>query len=153
MACFSSLVRFGQAPLLTALPAIVLDLFIDPVAVVAGYWVWFVRGTVYFDIPLLNYVGWFVLMVLAPLAWILIGRQRNWGYLRKGGVAVVALLPMIVAAVLGMLAGGSRSCCCAYTAIRSGCRSAIIGPGMCFKPRSLARQARTLDSVAPGAGS
>jgi uncharacterized membrane protein len=89
-----------QVPLLTALLAVVLDLFIDPIAVAAGYWVWFVRGTVYFDIPLLNYVGWFVLMVLAPLAWILIARQRHWGYLRKGSVAMVTLLPLIVAAVL-----------------------------------------------------
>jgi hypothetical protein len=39
-----------------------------------------VRGTVYFDIPLLNYVGWFVLMLLAPLTWILIARQHHWRY-------------------------------------------------------------------------
>jgi hypothetical protein len=36
-----------------------------------------VKGTVYYDIPLLNYVGWFVLMFLAPLGWILIARQRE----------------------------------------------------------------------------
>jgi uncharacterized membrane protein len=72
-----------QVPLLTALVAVVLDLFIDPVAVAAGYWVWSVRGTVYFDIPLLNYVGWFVLMLLAPLTWILIGRQRHWAICAK----------------------------------------------------------------------
>jgi uncharacterized membrane protein len=89
-----------QVPLLTALVAVVLDLFIDPVAVAAGYWAWFVRGTVYYDIPLLNYVGWFVLMLLAPLAWILIARQRHWGYLRKGGVALIALVPAMIAAVV-----------------------------------------------------
>lgn len=89
-----------QVPLLTALLAVVLDLFIDPVAVAGGYWVWFVRGTVYFDIPLLNYVGWFVLMFLAPLAWIPIARQRHWGYLRKGGVALITLLPLMMAAVM-----------------------------------------------------
>ena len=33
-----------------------------------------------------------------------------------------------------------RSCCCACTAMRSGYRSAMIGPGMCSKPRSLVRQ-------------
>jgi len=31
-----------QVPLLTGVIAVVLDLFIDPIAVVAGYWVWFV---------------------------------------------------------------------------------------------------------------
>ena len=60
--------------------AVGLDLFIDPVAVKAGYWVWFVSGTVYYGIPLLNFVSWFVLMFLAPLAWIRIARQRQWGY-------------------------------------------------------------------------
>jgi hypothetical protein len=54
---------------------------------------------VYYDIPLLNYVGWFVRMLLAPLTWILIARQRHWGYLRKGGVALVALVPEMIAAV------------------------------------------------------
>jgi putative membrane protein len=89
-----------QAPLLTAVIAVVLDLFIDPIAVAAGYWVWFVRGTVYYDIPLLNYVGWLVLMLLAPLTWIIIARQRNWGYLRKGGVALVMLVPEMAAAIV-----------------------------------------------------
>ena len=69
-----------QVPLTAGIIAVVLDLFIDPVAVEAGYWVWFVQGTIYYGIPLLNYVGWFVLMFLAPLAWILIARYRHWSY-------------------------------------------------------------------------
>jgi putative membrane protein len=56
---------------------VLLDLFIDPVAVAAGYWVWRIPGTVYYGIPLLNFVGWFVLMLLAPLAWIEICRRRS----------------------------------------------------------------------------
>jgi uncharacterized membrane protein len=96
-----------QVPLLTAVVAVVLDLFIDPIAVAAGYWVWSMRGTVYFDIPLLNYVGWFVLMLLAPLTWILIVRQRHWDYLHKGGVALIALVPeMIAAVVLSLVLNG-----------------------------------------------
>jgi hypothetical protein len=70
------------------------------VAVAAGYWIWLVKGTVYYGIPLLNYVGWFVLMFLTPLAWILIARQREWGYWRKGIVALGALLPLSIAAVI-----------------------------------------------------
>lgn len=89
-----------QVPLITGVIAVVLDLFIDPVAVAAGYWVWFVQGTVYYGIPLLNYVGWFVLMFLAPLAWILIARHRQWSYWQKGGVALGALVPLVIASVV-----------------------------------------------------
>ena len=89
-----------QVPLITGVIAVVLDLFIDPVAVAAGYWVWFVQGTVYYGIPLLNYVGWFVLMFLAPLAWILIARHRRWSYWQKGGVALGSLVPLVIASVV-----------------------------------------------------
>ena len=100
--------RLWQVPLLTAMIAVVLDLFIDPVAVKAGYWVWFVKGTVYFEIPLLNYVGWFVLMFLAPLSWILIARYRDWSYLRKGVVSLAALIPLCLASiVLSLLLNGA----------------------------------------------
>jgi uncharacterized membrane protein len=96
-----------QVPLLTAIIAVVLDLFIDPVAVAAGYWVWSVEGTVYYGIPLLNYVGWFVLMLLAPLAWIQIARRRKWIGVRKGMVALAAILPLMVASVvLSLLLNG-----------------------------------------------
>lgn len=88
-----------QVPVLTGVIAVVLDLFIDPIAVRAEYWVWFVKGTVYYEIPLLNYVGWFVLMALAPLGWILIARQRNWGYWKKGSIAVAALIPLGIGAI------------------------------------------------------
>jgi hypothetical protein len=100
--------RLGwQVPLLTAIIAVVLDLFIDPVAVAAGYWVWSVEGTVYYGIPLLNYVGWFVLMLLAPLAWIQIARRRKWIGVRKGMVALAAILPLMVASVvLSLLLNG-----------------------------------------------
>jgi hypothetical protein len=100
--------RLGwQVPLLTATIAVVLDLFIDPVAVAAGYWVWAVEGTVYYGIPLLNYVGWFVLMLLAPLVWIPIARRRSWGSGRKGAVALAAIpLLMVASVVLSLLLNG-----------------------------------------------
>jgi len=97
-----------QVPLIASIIAVVLDLFIDPIAVEAGYWVWTVQGTVYYGIPLLNYVGWFVLMFLAPLAWILIGKHRQWSYWRKGLVALGALIPLIIASVvLSLLLNGA----------------------------------------------
>jgi putative membrane protein len=97
-----------QVPLLTALIAVVLDLFIDPVAVAAGYWVWFIKGTVYFEIPLLNYVGWFVLMLLAPLAWIQVVQRRHWSYWRKVMVSLGALVPLCIASiVLSLMLNGA----------------------------------------------
>lgn len=93
-----------QVPLLTALIAVVMDLFIDPVAIAAGYWVWLVQGTVYYGIPLLNYVGWFVLMFLSPLAWICITRHRQWDLWQKVGAAFGALVPLFIASVLLSLA-------------------------------------------------
>ncbi len=93
-----------QVPLLTGLIAVVLDLFIDPIAVVAGYWVWLVQGTVYYAIPLLNYVGWFVLMFLAPSAWILIARHRQWSWWQKSAASIAALIPLCIAsAVLSLV--------------------------------------------------
>jgi putative membrane protein len=97
-----------QAPLLTAVIAVVADLFIDPVAVAAGYWVWFKEANVYYGIPLLNFVGWFVLMGLAPLAWIAIARRREWPLWRKGVLATAAIVPLSVAAViLSMMLNGA----------------------------------------------
>ena len=80
-----------QAPLVAAVIAVLLDLFIDPVAVAIGYWVWRVPGTLYYGIPLLNFVGWFVLMLLAPLAWIEVCRRPSWGTARLLGAATLSV--------------------------------------------------------------
>jgi uncharacterized membrane protein len=78
------------------------------VAVQAGYWVWFVPGTIYYGIPLLNFVGWFVLMFLAPLGWMLIAHRRHWGYWQKVSWAFGALVPLMLAAVvLSLLLNGA----------------------------------------------
>jgi putative membrane protein len=89
-----------QAPLLTAVAAVLLDLFIDPVAVAIGYWTWRVPGSLYHGIPLLNFVGWFVLMLVAPLAWIEVCRHP--GRSRIGTLlAALTMLPVAgLAAVL-----------------------------------------------------
>lgn len=88
-----------QVPVLTGIIAVALDLFIDPIAVHARYWFWFVEGNVYYGIPLLNYVGWFALMTLAPLGWLLIARRREWGYWRKGAISLAAIVPLSIAAI------------------------------------------------------
>jgi uncharacterized membrane protein len=89
-----------QVSLVAGLIAVLLDLFIDPVAVAGGYWVWTKKGTVYYEIPLLNFVGWFVLMFFAPLGWILVARQRTWGYFKKGLVSLAAIVPLGVGAAV-----------------------------------------------------
>jgi hypothetical protein len=63
-----------QVPLATGGIAVLLDLFLDPIAVLVDYWLWLVESSVYYGIPLLNFVGWFVLTSLAcrsqrELAW------------------------------------------------------------------------------------
>jgi uncharacterized membrane protein len=93
-----------QAPLVAAIIAVLLDLFIDPVAVAIGYWVWRVPGTVYYGIPLLNFVGWFVLMLLAPLAWIEVCRRRSRGAAKLLGAATLSVPLACIAAVLLSLA-------------------------------------------------
>jgi uncharacterized membrane protein len=89
-----------QAPMATGVIAVLLDLFIDPIAVAAGYWVWLVPGEVYYGIPLLNFVGWFVLMSLASLAWLLIARQTTWSAGRKGIMVLGALVPLCLASIV-----------------------------------------------------
>jgi len=89
-----------QVPLLAAVVAVAFDLFIDPVAVAAGYWVWLKEANTYYDIPLLNFVGWFVLMGLAPFGWILIARQKRWGGMKKVLTSIIAIVPLGIAAVI-----------------------------------------------------
>lgn len=62
-------------------------------------WVWLKEANIYYGIPLLNFVGWFVLMCLAPFGWILIARQRTWGGV-KVPASIVAIMPLGIAAVV-----------------------------------------------------
>lgn len=93
-----------QAPFLAAVIAVALDLFIDPIAVRVGYWVWLVPANVYDGIPLLNFVGWFVLMLLAPYAWIEISRREGWSPARVIVASVLALPLLAIASVMMSLA-------------------------------------------------
>lgn len=89
-----------QAPLVAATISVLLDLFIDPIAVAAGYWVWFAPANLYYDIPLLNFVGWFVLMFLASLAWIEIARRAAWSGIRMFVFSLASLPVLFVASIL-----------------------------------------------------
>jgi putative membrane protein len=93
-----------QAPLLAGTIAVVLDLFIDPIAVAAGYWVWIAPADVYYEIPLLNFIGWFVLMFLAPLAWIEVSRHSGWSTGRLILASILALPLLCLASIAISLA-------------------------------------------------
>jgi uncharacterized membrane protein len=75
-------------------------LFVDPVAVATGYWVCFVEGTIYYVIPLLNFVGCFVLMFLTPLALIHIGRRLRAKARLQILLALAQRLPLFAASIL-----------------------------------------------------
>lgn len=85
-----------KVPLLSAILAVVLDLFIDPVAVETGYWEWFVRGEIYYTIPMLNFIGWFVLMFFAPMAWILVIRNIHWKGWQRVLLSAGLLIPLMI---------------------------------------------------------
>ncbi len=61
----------------------------------------------YYEILLLNHVGWFVLMSLAPLGWILTARRRSWDYRKKGAVSVPVLLPSPAAIGFSLVLNGA----------------------------------------------
>lgn len=85
-----------KVPLLTAFFAVILDLFIDPVAVETGYWVWFVKGEIYYEIPLLNFIGWFVLMLCAPLAWIFVIRRVHLKSWQRVILSIGLFIPLMI---------------------------------------------------------
>ena len=54
-------------PLLIILDGLIvtaIDVFMDPLQVQAGHWAW-IGGGQYFDIPIGNFIGWFVVVAIA----------------------------------------------------------------------------------------
>jgi len=67
------LIRIAIAAMLMT----VLDLFIEPVAIQLNFWTWSIG-----DIPMSNYISWFVISALISLPWQRTDIQlnRNVGY-------------------------------------------------------------------------
>lgn len=61
--------------ILSALLLVLVDMVLDPAAVVLSIWVWLVPGP-YYGIPLSNYTGWFLTAVLASIILIAATRRR-----------------------------------------------------------------------------
>lgn len=61
--------RFLFAPILSAWTMASWDLFLDPQMVGEGYWVWFdANGNSTQEIPISNFVGWFVVTLVIAIA-------------------------------------------------------------------------------------
>ncbi|GHB99461.1 carotenoid biosynthesis protein [Cerasicoccus arenae] len=92
----SGFVAFSVAFMATA-----IDLALEPVAtIVRGYWIWWGgNGDYYYDVPLQNFLGWFVtaFLIIWPVQHYL-GRFLTEGYLSPGAM----FLPL--AALLSVLA-------------------------------------------------
>jgi len=55
-----------------------LDLLEDPLAHYNNWWIWTasLKGIKFFDVPILNFIGWFVLIFFMSIATLLIERSR-----------------------------------------------------------------------------
>lgn len=60
----NSLLPLGLLVLADGLAVVAIDLFMDPISVRAGSWTW-LHGGPYFGVPVGNFVGWFMVTVLA----------------------------------------------------------------------------------------
>jgi len=78
----AALAASGGRPLLTGALLVALDLGLEPLMTSRGFWTWHAPGSAYYGVPLLNFLGWFVVGSL--LAWVL---ARLAPELRTGGLA------------------------------------------------------------------
>lgn len=55
-----------------------LDLLEDPIAHYNNWWIWetSLEGIKYFDVPILNFIGWFMLIFFMSIATLLIERSK-----------------------------------------------------------------------------
>lgn len=55
-----------------------LDLLEDPIAHYNNWWIWetSLKGIKFFEVPILNFIGWFVLILFMSIATLLIERSR-----------------------------------------------------------------------------
>lgn len=95
------------AALLDAFLALNLDLTLDPIAIHRGWWTWhamenFPYATDYFGIPVINFIGWFVI-VAAFSFFVRVGRRRvppgTRGFAGDVVPSFVAIVPALVAVV------------------------------------------------------
>lgn len=101
---------------LGAFLAMDLDLWTDPVMVNlnfasaipadVGMWVWSMEHTLkFFGIPLMNFLGWFLVIFLFAILWKVVPRRLDqWGY-RKTTLIFYGCVPLLLATCLVVLSG------------------------------------------------
>lgn len=76
---------------------VAIDIFLDPLAVEAGYWKW-IEGGPYFGVPIGNFVGWFVISLLVT------GMYRVFEYFRpQKSLSMPASISLIPVFCYGLL--------------------------------------------------
>ena len=101
---------------LGAFLAMDLDLWTDPVMVNLNYasvipadvgmWVWNMEYTLkFFGIPLMNFLGWFLVIFLFAILWKVVPKRLDqWGY-RKTTLIFYGCVPLLLVACLLVLSG------------------------------------------------
>lgn len=74
----SNFIQIVLISTIAGLFGVCLDLLEDPIAHYNNWWIWeeTLEGLKYFDVPILNFIGWFLLIFFMCLATILIERSR-----------------------------------------------------------------------------
>ncbi len=92
--------------ILAGLFGVFLDMLEDPIAHHNNWWVWksSLEGVKFFEVPLLNFIGWFVLLFFMTFATVLIERSR-FSENRKVLISIssVAITGMIIFVVHGLI--------------------------------------------------
>jgi uncharacterized membrane protein len=85
-----------------------LDLLEDPLAHYNSWWIWIasVKGLKFFEVPVLNFIGWFVLIFFMSIATILIERSR-FSLNRKVLISItsIAITGSVIFVVHGSIVG------------------------------------------------
>lgn len=87
--------------IIAGLAGVLIDLFFDPVAVTMDWWTW-KNGSAYFNVPVINFIGWFVFCGGYAPIYNFFDKSKLTGF-KKVGFFMLSLVGMfIVTAALTM---------------------------------------------------
>ena len=95
--------KWYYQPLMAGFLALSLDFLLDPIADLYGWWIWRGLGyTLFFNIPVSNFMAWFVIVCGFAYAALWLGRKfpAGQGWWRDLLPPVLAILPAFVAVVI-----------------------------------------------------
>jgi len=86
--------------LIDALIAVSYDLFLDPVAVTFKWWIWFGKP-IFMGVPLMNFVGWFLMVFLFSAVFRYVTKQRWSEQFRT--LALLISIPILLSILTGLM--------------------------------------------------